>query len=192
MKPENMIRILVLVSLFLFTTCNQNDLKIGDIAPAFTKMEWIQSPPLILSDLKGKVVLIRWWTDQCIYCVQSADALNTWHKSYSDSGLVVIGLYHPKPLPKQCDIEEIREFAMEKEFQFPIAIDNQWTNLKKFKGELNPENFTSLSFLIGKDSKIIYIHPGGEYHETLEKGHENCVRDYYEIQQRIQLAIRSK
>ncbi len=176
--------------ILLLLSCNRAELKIGDKAPEFEKMEWIQSPPLHLLQLKRKVVLIRWWTDACVFCENTAESLNKWHETYADSGLVIIGIYHPKPDPKACDAEEVREFAREKGFLFPIAIDDKWINLQKFWLHSGPKKFTSVSFLVDASGAIRYIHPGGEYHEQLAEGHENCVRDFHILEQEIQHALR--
>ncbi|MBK9109897.1 MAG: TlpA family protein disulfide reductase [Saprospiraceae bacterium] len=178
-------------SFFVFYACQNHEYSVGDRAPEFSKMIWLHSPELQLANLQGKVVLLRWWTDGCVFCVQSADALNEWHQRYADSGLVVIGLYHPKPEPRILDPEEVREFVREKGFQFPIGIDQDWTNLYKFWLGRTPKEFTSVSFLIGKDGKIIYIHPGGEYHKEIAAGHEQCVTSYFEIEMQIQMALRA-
>ncbi|MBK8954062.1 MAG: redoxin domain-containing protein [Saprospiraceae bacterium] len=175
---------------FSIFACKQSVPKVGEAPPEFSKMTWLQSQDLQWKDLKNNVVLLRWWTDGCIFCVQSADALNGWHRQYRDSGLVVIGLYHPKPEPRQCDPEEIREYVAEKHFQFPVAIDQDWTHLKKYWLNNGPREFTSVSFLIGRNGKIRYIHPGGEYHKELDSGHEKCVSDYYEFEGHILSALR--
>ncbi len=170
-------------------SCKHAELKIGDKVPEFETMEWIQSPPLRLHQLEHKVVLIRWWTDTCVFCENTAESLNKWYETYSDSGFIVIGVYHPKPDPKQCDAEEIREFAREKGFRFPIAIDANWENLQKFWLQGGQKKFTSVSFLIDASKTIRYIHPGGEYHEQQEEGHENCVRDFHILEREIQRAL---
>jgi thiol-disulfide isomerase/thioredoxin len=58
---------------------------------------WLNTPPLTLEQLKGRVVLVRFWTQGCSYCAHSAPALNEFHRRYASRGLVVIGMYHPKP-----------------------------------------------------------------------------------------------
>jgi peroxiredoxin len=163
-------------------SCQKRQFHTGDEAPQLVPVSWLQSEPLSLKDLKGKVVLIRWWTDECMYCVQSADALNEWNSKFKDSGLVVIGMYHPKPVPRICKPDEVLDYIVEKNFSFPIAIDDQWKNLKQFWLNGNNSGFTSVSFLIDRQGIIRYIHPGGEYHKEMEEGHEPCVRAYNEIQ----------
>lgn len=189
MKIRNLYRHSVLIFNFSFlilqSSCQQKELSVGVPAPELINMQWLQSPKLKLSDLKGKVVLMRWWTDECMFCINSADALNDWYQTYSDSGLVIIGLYHPKPEPKVCDPEDVREFALDKEFRFPIAIDDQWLNLKKYWLDAKPREFTSVSFLIDRKGIIRYIHLGGEYHKEFSEGHQKCVDDYLTLEKTI-------
>ncbi len=183
---------LMLISFFLLCPGCFKESGVGEKAAEFSPVAWIQSPRLTSSRLKGKVVLIRWWTDECIFCINSADALNDWHEQYADSGLVIIGMYHPKPEPKVCDAEDVRQYALEKQFRFPIAVDDQWKNLKKYWLNGSIKKFTSVSFLIDRHGIIRYIHPGGEYHRDLEEGHEQCVKDYFALQEMIVNCIQTK
>ena len=64
--------------------------------PPFQFDGWLNSAPLSLADLRGRVVLIRWWTDTCPFCASSAPALRALHDQYSARGLTVIGVFHPK------------------------------------------------------------------------------------------------
>lgn len=178
------------ILLIFLSACHKPDLKIGDPAPAWSSIEWLNSVPLKLENINHKLILVRWWTDQCQFCENSADALNEWHEMYADSGLLIIGMYHPKPEPVTCDPEEIRNFVLEKSFRFPIGIDEHWENLKRYWWYGSPKQFTSVSFLIDQHKNIRYIHPGGEYHKKMAEGHESCVKDYHKLEQEIKLALR--
>ncbi len=103
---------------------------IGTQAPGWEGVEWLSTEPLRLEDLRGKVVLVRWWTDTCPYCRRSAPALNEFHERYTRRGLIVIGMYHPKPMDRPITASEIREAARERGFGFPIAIDRDWSVLR--------------------------------------------------------------
>src|SRR6476619_6768061 len=85
---------------------------IGQRPPEWRLESWLNSKPLTLSDLRGKVVLVRWWTaPECPYCAATAPALNEFEKTYSDRGLKVIGIYHHKssaPL-KPADVRAYAE-----------------------------------------------------------------------------------
>lgn len=136
---------------------------IGTRPPELEIESWLQSPPLTLAQLKGKVVLIRWWTGpQCPYCAASADALNAlWEKDRA-RGLVVIGLYHHKtsePLTRAHVEAQVRKLG----FQFPVGIDNRWRNLRRWWLEKEPAGWTSVSFLLDRQGIIRHVHPGGAY-----------------------------
>ena len=70
--------------------------RIGVAAPSFEFDGWLNSGPLSLEDLRGQVVLVRWWTETCPFCASSAPALRAINEQYSPRGLTVIGVYHPK------------------------------------------------------------------------------------------------
>ena len=75
---------------------------VGARAPGWETAEWLNGESLRLEDLRGKVVLVRWWTDTCPYCTRSAPALVEFHERYAERGLTVVGIYHPR-LPVSGD-----------------------------------------------------------------------------------------
>jgi len=161
---------------------------IGTMAPEWSNVRWINSDTLKLIDLKGKVVLVRWWVDQCPFCAQSSTALNEFHEKYEVDGLKVIGMFHPKPRPASTSIEYVKQAADALEFTFPIAIDDHWETLNEYW--LNARrNFTSVSFLIDREGVIRYIHPGPEYHEDGKGKHKQCKEDYLELDAFIQYLL---
>jgi peroxiredoxin len=157
---------------------------VGTPAPQWQNQQWLNSQPLKLSDLKGKVVLVRFFMESaCPMCRASAPYLNAFHKKYADRGLVVIGMYTPKPEPRPTSIEIVQGFVKDYGFQFPVALDNDWGTLNKFWLQRVPKaEYTSVSFLIDKNGIIRYIHPGGSYSE----------RDAWTIQKRIEELIAQK
>lgn len=160
---------------------------VGRPAPPLELSHWLNSPPLEMSDLRGKVVLLRWWTEGCPYCEATGPALRTFQRKYESEGLRIVGVYHPKPDPGMWDMEVVRKAAAEKQFTFPVALDGDWSALKRWW--LNQgRDFTSVSFLVDRRGIIRYVHPGGEFHEGNEGGfssHESCNRDYRAIEATI-------
>ena len=71
--------------------------RVGAVAPEFNLQHWVNSPPLEMGTLKGKVLLIRWWTDTCELCEATAPALRKLQQEYGGRGFQVIGIFHPKP-----------------------------------------------------------------------------------------------
>src|ERR1700722_1351067 len=72
---------------------------IGQQAPEFSGLKWLNTPPLSMQSLHGKVVLIRFWLIDCPLCSGSAQALNEIYEKYRNKGVVVIGIHHPKSEP---------------------------------------------------------------------------------------------
>jgi peroxiredoxin len=159
---------------------------IGKPAPRLALHDWLNSKPLDMPDLRGKVVLLRWWTEGCPYCTATAPALIDLEQTYGPRGLQVLGIFHPKP-PGKWNMEQVRRAAEEKRFTFPVAIDGDWTALRRW-WLTKDRDFTSVSFLVDQQGMIRYIHPGGEFHEGQQGGtptHEACNRDIHFIRGEI-------
>ena len=139
------------------------DSLIGRKAPEWSNAVWLNSAPLQLPQLAGKVVLIRWWTAPgCPYCRATAPALNEFHETYRERGLEVIGFYHHKS-PERLDVNEVKEHARRFGFKFPIAIDPEWQTLKQWWLNSDAAKWTSVSFLLDRHGVVRHIHPGGQY-----------------------------
>ena len=138
---------------------------VGTQAPEWNNQQWLNSQPLKLSQLKGKVVLLRFFMESsCPMCRASAPYLNDFYAKYKDDGLVVVGMYTPKPNPRKTEIEAVKLFVTDYGFEFPVALDNDWATLKSFWLNRVPDaRFTSVSFLIDRKGTIRYIHSGGTY-----------------------------
>ncbi|MEA2698424.1 MAG: hypothetical protein QOI66_2695 [Myxococcales bacterium] len=134
---------------------------IGTPAPPWNVSEWIGSKPLDLADLRGKVVLVRWFmSTDCPYCTATAPALNQLHHQFNDKGLVVIGMYHHKN-PEPLDPKKVRGWTRDFGFEFPVAIDRDWRTLHRWWLDGHKRDFTSVTFLIDQNGTIRRIHPGG-------------------------------
>jgi peroxiredoxin len=139
------------------------DTLIGSRAPEWTVSHWINSPALRLSELRGKVVLVRWWTaPDCPYCRATAPALNEFYKEFHSRGLEVIGFYHHKS-DDPLDVEQVKEYSSGFGFTFPVAVDDDWKTLKRWWLDKHSRSFTSVSFLIDREGKIRHVHKGGQY-----------------------------
>lgn len=138
---------------------------IGKTPVDWTVRDWINSKRLKLQTLRGKVVLVRWWTAPgCPYCAASAEALIDWSKRYRERGLVVIGMYHHKsnaPLTREHVEGEARKLG----FTFPIAIDHGWQTLERWWLNGHNHGWTSVTFLLDRQGVIQHVHPGGAYFE---------------------------
>ncbi len=159
--------------------------RLGVAAPELKLGKWINSPPLEIGDLKGKVVLLRWWTDTCSLCAATAPALRNLQSKYQSKGLQVIGIFHPKP-PGDWNLERVRRASDRYQFQFPVALDGDWDALERWWMRGRERNYTSVSFLVDKKGVIRYVHPGGEYHEGGTGDHAACSTEFHAIDAMIQ------
>jgi peroxiredoxin len=123
---------------------------------------WLNSNPVQLKDLLGKVVLVRWWTAGCPFCSATAPSLNEFYEQYHSRGLEVIGFYHHKS-NESLDAERVYRLAKQLRFKFPIAIDYDWQTLRSWWLDSSKAHWTSVSFLIDRTGIIQYVHPGGQY-----------------------------
>ncbi len=161
---------------------------VGTPAPAWSFTRWI-GPPLPLAQLRGKVVLVRWWTEGCGFCTRTLPALERLRRSHADQGLVVIGVYHPKP-PHEVSDRHILSVAKRLGFGGPIAVDRDWTTLDRYWLAGHPErSWTSVSFLIDRGGVIRWAHGGGEYHPSADPAHARCARQYRELEETLALAL---
>ena len=124
---------------------------------------WLNSSALSLSELRGKVVLVRWWTAPgCSYCKATAPAWNEFYATYRSKGLEVIGFYHHKS-GSLLNVGQVKRQANKLGFKFPVAIDEGWRTLKRWWLDRSDQDWTSVSFLIDRQGVIRHIHPGGQY-----------------------------
>ena len=136
---------------------------IGSKPPEWTLTNWFNSRPLALQQLRGKVVLVRWWTaPECPYCKTTAPALNEFYRAYHDRGLEVIGVYHHKS-DEPMQLENVRKYARQFRFRFPVAVDPDWRTLRRWWLDTGERDWTSVSFLLDRQGVIRYVHPGGQY-----------------------------
>ncbi|MBV8880930.1 MAG: hypothetical protein JO332_13245 [Planctomycetaceae bacterium] len=122
-----------------------------DDAADFSGLTWIDARP----ELKGKVALVRWWTNGCALCSGSSPQLAELSKK-----AVLVAVYTPKP-PRDVTAEQVRGWAKAIGMPGILAVDRDWAVLDRW---MPPEkrSFTSLTFVLDKKGRIRHVHPGGE------------------------------
>src|SRR5437764_1319727 len=86
---------------------------------------WINSAPLAPTDLRGKVVLVDFWTYTCINWLRTLPYIRAWAEKYKEHGVVVIGVHTPE-FPFEHDIENVRRAARDMRVAYPIAVDSDY------------------------------------------------------------------
>ncbi|HEX7854377.1 MAG TPA: cytochrome c biogenesis protein CcdA [Sphingobium sp.] len=123
--------------------------------------EWINSPPLSSQSLRGKVVLVDFWTYSCINCLRSLPYVRAWAEKYKDQGLVVIGVHAPE-FAFEKDPANVRKAVHDLGIGYPVALDNDHAIWRAFKNQYWPAHY----FIDGK-GRIRYHHFGeGQYAES--------------------------
>ncbi len=122
---------------------------------------WINSPPLTAEQLKGKVVLIDFWTYSCINCLRTLPYIRAWAEKYKDSGLVVIGVHTPE-FPFEKDLSHVQKAVRDLGITYPVALDNDYAIWTAFNNEYWPAHY-----FIDSNGNVRYQHFGeGEYDQS--------------------------
>jgi cytochrome c biogenesis protein CcdA/thiol-disulfide isomerase/thioredoxin len=124
-------------------------------------VEWINSPPLTREALRGKVVLVDFWTYSCINCLRSLPYVRAWAGKYKDQGLVVIGVHSPE-FAFEKQLPNVHQAAKDLHVDYPVAVDNDWTIWRAFHNDYWPAHY-----FIDAQGRIRHHHFGeGEYDES--------------------------
>jgi thiol-disulfide isomerase/thioredoxin len=129
------------------------------------------------ADEKPKLTLYRWWTDSCPYCEASLPALEQLRTKYEPKGLRIVAVYHPKP-PRAVSDEEIRRAAIERGFNGRLAVDIDWSELRKAYFDRTQGRATSVSLLVDGDGIVRFVHPGPVYFPSKEDRFSRQNEDY--------------
>jgi thiol-disulfide isomerase/thioredoxin len=132
-------------------------------APEFVGISaWLNSPPLTVESIRGKVVLVQFWTYSCINCLRTLPYVTKWHEQYKDKGLVVVGVHTP-------------EFAFEKEranvetaikrlgIHYPVAQDNQYRTWRAFGNQYWPA-----AYLVDRSGTVVTTRFGEGGYQQME------------------------
>jgi thiol-disulfide isomerase/thioredoxin len=143
------------------------DLKSKGKAPEFGGIaNWINSEPLTMKELRGKVVLIDFWTYSCINCVRTLLYVTKWYDTYKDQGLVVVGVHTPE-FAFEKDTKNVETAIKRHKINYPVAQDNDFATWSLYENRYWPAHY-----LIDQNGEIVYTHFGeGKYEET-----ENAIR----------------
>ena len=122
---------------------------------------WLNSPPLSRATLRGKVVLVDFWTFACVNCQRALPHVRAWAEKYKDEGLVVIGVHSPE-FAFERDIGNVKRATHNLDLRFPIAIDNGFAIWRAFSNQYWPAHY-----FVDAQGRIRFHHFGeGEYERS--------------------------
>lgn len=123
--------------------------------------EWFNSAPLKLADLRGRVVLVDFWTYSCINCIRTLPYVQAWYEAYKDSGFVVIGVHSPE-FPFEKRAENVARAIKDYKLTYPVVQDNDLATWQAYANRYWPAHY-----LIDATGRVRREHFGeGDYDET--------------------------
>ncbi|SIT47486.1 Redoxin domain-containing protein [Paraburkholderia piptadeniae] len=151
----------------------------GTLPPLTGAVQWLNSPPLTTEQLRGKVVLIDFWTYSCINCLRTLPYVKAWSQKYRDMGLVVIGVHAPE-FAFERNIDNVKKASHDLGVDYPIAIDNNYAIWRAFGNQYWPAHY-----FVDAQGRIRHHHFGeGEYEQSekviqqllAEAGHPDAMK----------------
>jgi thiol-disulfide isomerase/thioredoxin len=144
----------------------------GPKAPEFTGIqEWINTPggrPLALKSLRGKVVLVDFWTYSCVNCLRTLPHVKAWDRAYRKDGLAIVGVHTPEFAFEHVP-SNVKAAVRKLGVRYPVAIDNKFGTWNAYGNQYWPAKY-----LIDRTGHVRYTHFGeGEYDKT-----EDAIRRY--------------
>jgi thiol-disulfide isomerase/thioredoxin len=122
---------------------------------------WLNSPPLTAEGLRGRVVLVDFWTYSCVNWLRTLPYVRAWEERYRDRGLVVVGVHAPE-FGFEHDLDNVHRAASELGVGYPVVIDNDFTIWRSFENHYWPA-----VYLVDRDGRVRFHHFGeGAYEET--------------------------
>ena len=124
---------------------------------------WINSPPLSVSSLRGKVILVDFWTYSCINCIRTIPQLNAWQREYGSNGLVIIGVHTPE---FQFEHNYSNVYAAVQRFgiKYAVALDNNYSTWDAYGNQYWPADY-----VIDKNGDVRYVNFGEGNYNTTER-----------------------
>ncbi|MGQ0810709.1 MAG: redoxin domain-containing protein [Nitrospiraceae bacterium] len=134
---------------------------VGMKAPELTNETWLNSPPLRVAELKGKVVMVEFWTFGCYNCRNVEPYVKEWYRKYMDQGFVVIGVHSPE-FKYERDVAGVKRYLSEHDIRYPVPIDNDFATWNRYGNRYWPA-----MYLIDKQGVIRHVRIGeGGYQDT--------------------------
>jgi thiol-disulfide isomerase/thioredoxin len=124
---------------------------------------WINSQPLSIPELKGKIVMVDFWTYSCINCIRSIPHIEAWYKAYGSNGLVIIGVHTPE-FQFEHNLTNVETAVRRFNITYPVALDNSYSTWDAYGNEYWPADY-----IIDQNGNIRYATFGeGNYNQTEE------------------------
>jgi cytochrome c biogenesis protein CcdA/thiol-disulfide isomerase/thioredoxin len=112
----------------------------GDFPPLAGAVSWLNSAPLMPESLRGKVVLVDFWTYSCINCLRALPYITSWYERYKDHGLVVLGIHSPE-FAFEKNESNVKRAVRDLRIKYPVALDNNYAIWQSFNNQYWPAHY---------------------------------------------------
>jgi len=134
------------------------------VAPNFVGIDnWLNSAPLNITDLRGKVVLIDFWTYGCYNCVNTLPHVTRLYDTYKDKGFVVVGVHTPE-FPFEKSIGNLQAALKRYGIRYPVAQDNEYATWNAYRNQYWPAQY-----ILDQTGKIVFEHAGEGQYDEMER-----------------------
>jgi len=134
------------------------------VAPNFIGIDnWLNSVPLNIADLRGKVVLVDFWTYGCYNCVNTLPHVTRLYDTYRDKGLVVVGIHTPE-FPFEKSLGNLQAALKRHGIHYPVAQDNEYATWNAYRNQYWPAQY-----IVDQSGKIVFEHAGEGQYDEIER-----------------------
>ena len=131
------------------------------VAPEFAAGTWINSEPMTLKSMRGRVVLVEFWTFGCYNCRNTLPSVKEWDARYREKGLTIVGIHSPE-FDDEKKLENLRREVASLGIHYPVVTDNDYATWRAYGVEAWPT-----IFVLDKSGRIRWTHVGeGAYDQT--------------------------
>ena len=135
-----------------------------DTAPEFTGIKnWFNSAPLRMAGLRGKVVLVDFWTYGCVNCVNTLPHVVKLHEKYGNKGLVIVGIHTPE-FPFEKSASNVQAALKRHGITYPVAQDNESATWNSYSNRYWPAQY-----IVDQSGKIVFQHDGEGQYEQMDR-----------------------
>ena len=167
---------------------------IGRAMPSWDLEQWLDGRERTLESLRGRVVVVRFWTAPgCPFCEKTLPALAALSKELENEPVTFVGAFHSKPIEAYRTLERPGEVVREWGIEFPIALDPEWKTLQKWWYAAGAHRHaSSVTFVIGKDGKLLHVHPGPVFHPSDDPAEAEENDDYLAVRAAIRAGLEAR
>lgn len=140
-------------------------------APNFKGItSWLNSAPLNIADLRGKVVMVNFWTYGCYNCVNTLPHVTKLYTKYKDKGLVIVGVHTPE-FPFEKSTSNVQAAIRRHGIEYPVAQDNDSATWGAYRNRYWPAQY-----IVDQSGKIVFVHAGEGAYDEIERTIQNLLK----------------